>query len=72
MINFDNIWVDVRCPKCEYEDGIQLIDFKSEKQVFCHNCKSIITLVDNEASVHSGIQSMVNSMKELEKTFDIL
>lgn len=68
MINFDNIWVDFECPKCKYRDDVQLIDVKTEKTIFCHNCKVNIQLSDSEASVHTGIESMSNALKELEKT----
>ncbi len=69
MINFNNIWVDIECPKCGYQDVIQLIDAKSEKMIFCHNCKITIKLSDSEASVHTGIDSMTNALKNLERTF---
>jgi Zn ribbon nucleic-acid-binding protein len=52
----------MECPKCGYQDEIQLIDAKTEKTVFCHNCKCQIKLYDNEASVHSGIDSMNNAI----------
>lgn len=68
MINFDYLWVDIECPRCGYLDFIQLIDAKTEKIIFCHNCKIIIELSDNEASVHTGIESMNNALKEFEKT----
>ena len=68
MLNFNNIWVDFECPKCGYQDKIQLIDAKTEKMIFCHNCKSNIKLSDSEASVHTGIDSMSNALKELERT----
>lgn len=68
MINFNNIWVDFECPKCGYQDEIQLIDAKTGKMIFCHNCKISIKLSDNEATVHTGIDSMTNALKELERT----
>ena len=66
MIDFNKTWVDLHCPKCNYSDVVQLIDAKTEKEVFCHNCKVRIRLVDNEASVHAGIDSMTNALKEFE------
>jgi len=62
MIDFNYIWVDIECPKCGYGDEVQLIDAKTEKTIFCHNCKINIKLSDAEASVHTGIDSMKNSM----------
>lgn len=62
-------WVDIECPKCQYMDSIQLIDVKSEKTIFCHNCKVRIELSDGQASVHNAIDSINNSLKELENVF---
>lgn len=67
MIDFNKIWVDFECPKCNYSDEIQLIDAKTEKTIFCHNCKVCITLKDENASVHSSIDSMNSALSDLEK-----
>jgi len=69
MIDFNYIWIDIECPKCKYQDEVQLIDAKSEKSIFCNNCKSIIHLQDSEASVHTGIESINNALKELDALF---
>jgi hypothetical protein len=50
-------------------DFIQLIDAKSEKTVYCNNCKVSILLSDSEASVHQGLQSTNSSLKQLENLF---
>jgi len=68
MIDFDNLWVEMECPKCGYQDEIQLIDAKTEKTIYCHNCKIQIRLSDSEASVHTGIDNMSDALKELENT----
>lgn len=68
MVDFNKIWVDFNCPKCNYADSVQLVDVKSEKTIFCNNCKIKIHLTDNEASVHSGIDKMTKSLNDLEKT----
>lgn len=68
MINFNNLWVGIECPKCGYQDDVMLIDVKTEKTIFCHNCKVTIKLIDENASVHTGITKMGNSLKELENT----
>ncbi len=68
MINLNHFWIDMQCPKCGYQDAIQLIDAKSEKTIFCHNCKVSIKLTDNEASVHSSIDKINYAFKSLEKT----
>lgn len=68
MIDFNKIWVDFSCPKCNYTDKVQLIDVKYEKIFFCNNCKIKIQLTDDQASVHSGIDRMSKSLNDLEKT----
>jgi len=69
MIDFNYIWVDIECPKCNYQDEVQLIDAKSEKSIFCNNCKSIIQLQDSEASVHTSVESINNALKDLDDLF---
>jgi hypothetical protein len=68
MINFNTTWINFECPRCRYSDEVQLIDVKTEKSIYCHNCKAIIKLFDNNASVHTGIDNMNHALKELEKT----
>ena len=63
------MWVDMECPKCGYPDVIQLIDAKTEKTVFCHNCKINIKLTDSDASVHSSVNSINNALNELDNIF---
>lgn len=69
MIDFNYIWIDIECPKCKYQDEIQLIDSKTEKSIFCNNCKSIIQLHDSDGSVHTGVESINNAVKDLEDLF---
>jgi len=69
MFDLNFTWVDINCPKCGYQELVQLIDVKSEKRIFCHNCKINILLTDGEASVHTSINSTNSALKELEKTF---
>ena len=68
MIDFNKIWVDFNCPKCNYADKVQLVDVKSEKTIFCNNCKIKIQLTDGQASVHSGIDRMSKSLNDLQNT----
>ncbi len=62
-------WVDFECPKCNYPDEIQLVDIKTEKTVFCHNCKIMIQLKDGEASMYSAISSMSNGINKINDIF---
>lgn len=69
MINFNLTFVSIECPICNYKDEIQLVDAKSEKVIFCLNCKENIKLSDSEASVHNGIENMNKALKDLENIF---
>ena len=72
MFDLNYIWIGVECSNCKYENDVQLIDAKSEKVILCNNCKSLIQLQDNEASVHSGIEGINAALKEFENVFDKL
>lgn len=72
MINIDYIWIEIYCPKCQYQIDVQLIDVKNEKTIFCHNCKININLIDKEASTHKGVENINTSLKNLEKQFKTL
>lgn len=69
MIDFNRIWVDFDCTKCGFGNSIQLIDVKTEKTVYCHNCKVVIQLIDGEASTHNSVENINNSIKELDQLF---
>ncbi len=69
MFNLNKTWIDFNCPNCRYINTIQLIDAKTERTVYCHNCKSSIKLIDGDASYHKGIQKINDSMKQLENLF---
>lgn len=69
MLDLNQIWVDIECPKCNYSDIIQLVDVKTERLIFCHNCKVSIQLVDSEASIHQGAENINNALKDLENMF---
>lgn len=66
MFDLNNTWITIECPNCNYQDEIQLIDAKTEKLIFCNNCKVSIQLKDDNSSVHSGIKGINNAMKDLE------
>lgn len=60
------MWIDFECSNCGYADEIQLIDVKTQKTIFCHNCKAIIEVIDDEASASTGIDAMNKAVKDLE------
>lgn len=69
MFDLNYLWVTVECPRCHYKDEMQLIDVKNEVVVFCHNCKTSIQLIDDSASVHSGISGINKALDDLFKNF---
>lgn len=69
MFDLNYVWVDVNCPKCGYQDRVQLVNAKTENVMFCNNCKSSIQLMDSEASVHNSIESVNKAFKSFESLF---
>ena len=69
MTNLNYIWIDLECPNCHYADQIQLIDVKTERTIYCNNCKSSIKIVDQDASVHNSIDEINNILDDLENLF---
>lgn len=66
MFDLNKIWIDIACPKCKYTDIIQLVDVKTEKIIYCHNCKVSIQLKDSEASSHQATNRINNTLKNIE------
>ena len=48
-----------------YKNIVQIIDIKSERTIFCHNCKRNINLNNGEASIHCGIEHINNTFKKI-------
>jgi hypothetical protein len=46
-----------------------MIDVKLQQTVICSNCKSNIQLIDETASVHTGINNINKSLKDMEDLF---
>lgn len=70
MFNLTFTRISIECPRCGYEDDVQFVDIKSEKSVYCHNCKVSIQLKDENASVHTGIRQVSESMRKLDELFN--
>ena len=68
MLDINKLWVDFECPNCRYADMIQIVDIRTEKVVFCHNCKTSIQLIDSEASAQQATTSIQGALKDLENT----
>jgi len=67
-MNLNLKWIDFNCPNCQYINSVQIIDIKTEKKVFCHNCKSTIQLLDQNASTSTSIKRIETSLKNLQNT----
>ena len=72
MFDINEIWIDFNCPRCQYLIDVQLVDVKLEKITFCHNCKTEIQLIDENASAYSGAKKIDEAMKSLERTLKSL
>lgn len=72
MVDIDREWISIECPKCGYQDEIQLIEARLESTIYCHNCKTLIKLVDEGASIHSGKEAISKSINDLQKLFKSL
>ena len=68
MFDLNSHWIDFDCPNCSYQNDAQLVDVKTEKVVFCQNCKIDIQLRDSEASTHVGIDNINGALQKLENT----
>ena len=56
MFRFESAFVQFACPRCEYVQDVQLLDARLERRIFCPGCKSIIQLVDQDASTHTALE----------------
>lgn len=68
MLDISKLWVDFECPNCNYADMIQIVDIRTEKIVFCHNCKTSIQLMDSEASTQQATTNIEDVLKDLENS----
>lgn len=68
MLNINDSWIEVNCPKCQYLLDVKLVDVKLEKKIYCHNCKITIQLKDESASIHTGTKRINDLMNKFEKT----
>jgi transcription elongation factor Elf1 len=70
MFDFNTYWIEISCPYCNYQEEIQLGDAKGESTIFCHNCKLKISLVDEDGSVHTGINTFNNLFEDFRNLFN--
>lgn len=72
MNPLDRAFLQVPCPRCEFEVDVQLRLAQLEDLVFCPCCKVRIWFADDEASGHRARRSVHNSLTELQRTIEDL
>lgn len=65
----DNSWIQVACPQCGYESDVTLLDVRLQSRVFCHNCKVIINIIDNNVEVYKAVNDVDRMLRNLFKRF---
>ena len=68
-MNFERMWTAIECPKCKYQNDIQLLDIKLESKIHCSNCKVTIQLKDDNVSAHTTINNINNLLTDLDNLF---
>lgn len=66
-MDLDASWINFNCLKCQYSIEVQLIEVQLQSIIFCHNCKTSIQLLDENASTYSGTKQINDTIKSLEK-----
>ncbi|RFM34742.1 hypothetical protein DXN04_14280 [Chitinophaga silvisoli] len=64
-----SFWIDFDCPNCSYSVEVQLIDVKLQSSVICHNCKTIIHIIDDSASTNRSINDINTAFDNLFNKF---
>ena len=72
MMDFENSWIQIECPRCGFAFEITLRDVRLEEICYCHNCKCSVQIVDNYSSAHTGLNQMNDALRSLENTFNNL
>ena len=77
MALFDDLFVTLGCPNCDYGMDVELLSIRLEESIFCPCCKITIQMIDADASVHgaqeeieSAIKDFESNLKKLNKTIN--
>lgn len=65
MFRLESAFIEVVCPRCGYVQDVQLLDVRLDRQVFCPGCKSVIKLVDADASTHTALEQAEDALRDL-------
>ncbi len=63
MINFDNMEVEIQCPKCRFYNPISLKQARLRDVVICRGCKVNIRLDDQMNETRKAVRSMRSARK---------
>lgn len=67
MALFDDLFVTLGCPNCDYGMDVELLSVRLEERIFCPCCKVTIQLVDAGANVHAAQEDIESAMKDFER-----
>lgn len=68
-MGFEDVFVQTPCPRCDYMLDVQLADVRLQRRVYCPACKVAIQLVDQHASVSTGLDQVESAMNDLIRKF---
>ena len=63
---FDNVFITLDCPICQYGIDVELLSVRLEEIIYCPCCKATIQLVDEEASMHVSQEGVDSAMADFE------
>lgn len=69
MINLDKHRVDIRCPKCNFQNKVTLKQVRIGKVIICRGCKSNLWLRDHRHSVQKATRTIRRSLNALFEKF---
>jgi len=61
MLSYNRNWIVIDCPHCQYSFEVMLLNVQVEDACYCHNCKSAISLGDENAGAHYAMKQMAIS-----------
>jgi peptide subunit release factor 1 (eRF1) len=68
MFDWGKEKIDSSCPECNYKNKVPFKDFAKEKTIICAGCGQEIKLKDHNNSTKKSIQSVNDSIKDLNNT----
>ena len=69
---FDNLFVILTCPNCNYGMDVEMLSIRLQATIFCPCCKVIIQLFDADGSAHNSQEKFNSAVKDLENQIEKL